>query len=997
MSSKGLCVRSRNFLNNFNIPCVRNLRRELQSIVRPPLHSQFSARNNENKKMRKLSLLLLLILLLNSAYLFSFGEPTLFYIFNVLLHVCLGVVLIIPFSIYVYTQFRGGSLTEKSKLGQTGIIGIAVGIISGSYLMIVGATTPYRWLLITHIVSVSAGILIFFIHLLRSGALLTPFLKKVSVGVLVIVMLFPIGAKVTQHYLPNATYLVKNPALPPTSMYEEGGGTTGHFFPASVETETGALIPTDFFLTSQTCAAKGCHPDIYEQWNESAHHFSSFNNQWYRKSIIYMQEVNGIQPSKWCGGCHDPAILLNGVMDTPIRENLHTPAAHAGLACTACHSIEKVKDTMGNSGYVIKYPPLHDIAASDNSIIRNLHNYLIRLDPEPHKKSFLKPFHRENTAEFCSTCHKAHLDEPVNNFRWVRGFNDYDGWQKSGVSHQGALSFYYPEKAKKCVDCHMPLVASTDAANINGRVHNHRFPAANTALPFVNQHPEQLKVVTEFLQDEVVTLDLFADGTPILINSAQGSATTESRPPQGEWQAQGTATTVTRGQNTRIDVVVRTRGVGHRFPTGTIDAFDIWLEVKATDENGKIVFWNGRIAAPDGNGPVDPSAHFYRAYMLDAHGNLINKRNAWAMRTVLYSNTIPPGAADTVRYRLEIPPDCGNILTVEAKLNYRKFNWWHTQWAYAGVRDPEDTDFQVDKGYDDGKWVWHGDTSDVAGKIKAIPNLPIIVMASAKATLQVKPDAALWYETPAKQGQIPSAKMEGRIDGTETQRSNRASEIAPTAINARERWNDYGIGLLLQGDLKAAEIAFLKVTEIEPAYLDGWVNVARCRIKEGDMQGAETMLEKAFEIQKTLPSENPHRAKVHYFYALVQEAYGNYDTAIEHLQQAAAQFPRDTRVRNELGRMHFLKRNYETALREFQKTLEVDPEDLDAHYNMMRCYRALKNPSMAAQAQKLYLRFKADESVDAITGIPRRADANVNRERQRIHEHTNSFSSFLAE
>jgi len=904
--------------------------------------------------MQKFALSVFLILLINSAYLFSFGEPTLFYIFNVLLHVGLGVVLILPFSIYVHKQYK-----RISKLGQTGIIGIAIGIISGGYLMIVGATTPYRWLLITHIVSVSVGSLLCCIYLLRDAELLTPLLRKITGGVLVVVILFPLGAKVTQHYLPNATYLVKNPVLPPTSMYEEGGGTTGHFFPASAETATGALIPTDFFLTSQTCAVKGCHPDIYEQWNESAHHFSSFNNQWYRKSIIYMQEVNGIQPSKWCGGCHDPAILLNGVMDRPIRENLHTPAAQAGLACTACHSIEKVKDTMGNSGYVIKYPPLHDIAASDNPIIRNLHNYLIRLDPEPHKRSFLKPFHRENTAEFCSTCHKAHLDEPVNNFRWVRGFNDYDQWQKSGVSHQGALSFYYPEKAKKCVDCHMPLVASTDAANIDGKVHNHRFPAANTALPFVNQHPEQLKVVTEFLQDEVVTLDLFADGTPIPINGSV-EASSEARHPSAE---------VTRGQDTRIDVVVRTRGVGHHFPTGTIDAFDIWLEVKATDENGKIVFWNGRIAAPDGNGPVDASAHFYRAYMLDAHGNVINKRNAWALRTVLYSNTIPPGAADTVRYRLDIPPDCGDILTVEAKLNYRKFNWWHTQWAYAGVRDPEDTDFQVDKGYDDGKWVWRGDTSDVAGKIKAIPNLPITVMASAKSTLKV-----------ADTIPVPSPKVAGT-----------RSVPLPKSENTRERWNDYGIGLLLQGDLKAAEVAFLKVTEIEPEYLDGWVNVARCRIKEGDMHGAEAMLEKAFEIQKTLPSKNPHRAKVHYFYALTQEVYGNYDTAIEHLQQAAAQFPRDTRVRNKLGRMHFLKRNYETALREFQKTLEVDPEDLDAHYNMMRCYRALKNPSLAAQAQKLYLRFKADESVDAITGIPRRADVNVNRERQRIHEHTNSY------
>ena len=168
--------------------------------------------------------------------------------------------------------------------------------------------------------------------------------------------------------------------------------------------------------------------------------------------------------------------------------------------------------------------------------------------------------------------------------------------------------------------------------------------------------------------------------------------------------------------------------------------------------------------------------------MLDAHGNLINKRNAWAARTVLYSNTIPPGAADTARYRLEIPTDCGNLLTVEAKLNYRKFNWWHTQWAYAGVRDPEDTDFQVDKGYDDGKWVWTGDTSDVAGKIKAIPNLPTIVMASTKATLKVA-------------GTVPVPSAE----------AGDAAPMSSQPDNIRERWNDYGIGLLLQGDLKAAE------------------------------------------------------------------------------------------------------------------------------------------------------------------------------------------------
>ena len=70
------------------------------------------------------------------------------------------------------------------------------------------------------------------------------------------------------------------------------------------------------------------------------------------------------------------------------------------------------------------------------------------------------------SSEFCSTCHKVHLDVPVNKYRWFRGFNDYDNWQASGVSGQGARSFYYPEKSSTCVDCHMPTVATNGGTPI---------------------------------------------------------------------------------------------------------------------------------------------------------------------------------------------------------------------------------------------------------------------------------------------------------------------------------------------------------------------------------------------------------------------------------------------------------------------------------------------------------------------------------------------------
>ena len=52
-----------------------------------------------------------------------------------------------------------------------------------------------------------------------------------------------------------------------------------------------------------------------------------------------------------------------------------------------------------------------------------------------------------------------------------------------------------------------------------------------------------------------------------------------------------------------------------------------------------------------------------------------------------------------------MPEACGDRITLEARLNYRKVGWWNTQWAYAGVRDPSHTDYSVGPGHDDGRWV----------------------------------------------------------------------------------------------------------------------------------------------------------------------------------------------------------------------------------------------------------------------------------------------------
>jgi hypothetical protein len=300
---------------------------------------------------------------------------------------------------------------------------------------------------------------------------------------------------------------IENPALPPLTMNGEGDGPPA-VFPSSAQVYGGEKIPSKFFMESDSC--KRCHEDIYKQWNSSAHHFSSFNNQWYRKSIEYMQDTIGTKPSKWCGGCHDPAVLYAGKMDTPIKQIVHTPEAQAGLGCMMCHSIADVKSTMGQADFYLEYPKLHELAASKNPLVRTLHDFMIKLNPEPHRRVFLKPFMKQQTAEFCSSCHKVHLDVPVNHYRWIRGFNEYDNWQASGVSGEGARSFYYPPKPQQCADCHMPLEPSNDMGNIAGKVHSHRFPGANTALPTANEDAAQLKATEDFLTSGALTVDIFA-------------------------------------------------------------------------------------------------------------------------------------------------------------------------------------------------------------------------------------------------------------------------------------------------------------------------------------------------------------------------------------------------------------------------------------------------------------------------------------------------------
>jgi Flp pilus assembly protein TadD len=923
------------------------------------------------RRFREVAAAAFVVYLANTAYITAAADATLVYVAGVIAHVAAGILLtasLVALVAWYPTTLRATLAPAAALLIPASALGV--------YLAWRGNTSDQFHLLAAHIIVAAAGTLALLAAAVRrarvAGGGWARFSRGMAAACVALIVL-PGAMRVKERVAPNRADRIRNPMIVPVSMHEEGGGPVSPFFPSSAKTSVGGTIPSNFFMDSESCGE--CHREIYEQWNGSMHHFASFNNQFYRKSIEYMQDVVGTEPSKWCAGCHDHAVFFNGRFERPIKEQIDTPEAHAGLACTSCHSITHVDSSMGNGGFTIEYPPLHELATSRNRVVRAISKVFTYLDPEPHRRSFMKPFMRQDSAEFCSTCHKVHLDVPVNKYRWMRGFNDYDSWQASGVSGQGARSFYYPERSSTCTDCHMPLVASSDPAAHQGKVHSHRFPAANTAVPFVNHDRDQLEATEKFLKSGFISVDIFAvtpadEGGTRMIRRAGGGPVAMTTFAVGEEAEHAGVPAVVRevgrvaapvdraaphvapGTTVRVDVVVRTRRIGHFFPGGTVDSFDVWLELLAHDADGRLMFWSGKVEE-EGRGPVEAGAHFYRSYLLDGEGNPINKRNAWQARSLLYTRLIPPGAADVAHFRVPIPDDAKGPITLTAKLNHRKFSHYYTQFAYAGRPRPGQSPALLSASFNSLEYLFDasGVPTNVSGRVRGtVPVLPIVTLAESSATLGVE----------VASGAEPWTPVLSKTD--------------------RERWNDWGIGLLLQGDLKGAEYAFRKVTELEPEYPDGWLNVARALIQEGQTEAAKPFIAEALRLDASL-------GRVHYFRALVQKADGDYDGALASLERVVTQFPRDRVVLNQMARLLFLKRRFADAIAIAEQVCLIDPEDVQMHYTMMLCYRALGDTAKAARAEQLFRRFKADEASQAITAIRRAISPEDNNERQPIHDH----------
>ena len=335
-----------------------------------------------------------------------------------------------------------------------------------------------------------------------------------------------------------------------------------------------------------------------------------------------------------------------------------------GLTCMSCHSIVEVKDTRGNGSYVIEEAKQYPFAFSENAVLKDLNRLLIRMEPSLHRKTFLKPLHR--TPEFCSACHKVALIPALNDYRWMRGQNHYDTWYDSGVSGRAVRSFYDPPQAKACRDCHLPPYRSDEFGNRAGQLHDHLFPAANTALPFTRGDKETEARIREFLQNKVLTVDLFAlkRGNEVLVLG--------DKPPA-----------VSPGETLDVEVVVRTRGIGHPYTNGTADSNETWVSLEGGVESGTFF----RSGALDANGRLDPACDRLELYVIDHDGQHMDRRQPQDIHVPLYNNGIGPGAARAVHYRIQVPKDAKGSIMLSAGVHYRKFSRDYTTFS-LGASSP---------------------------------------------------------------------------------------------------------------------------------------------------------------------------------------------------------------------------------------------------------------------------------------------------------------------
>lgn len=880
-----------------------------------------------------------------------------FYQYMFLAHLALGLMLVVPYLLFgvghlVSTRHRKNKRAIRIgyALFGTGVAVLATGLLltraGGLELKQPLGRSIVYWL---HVACPVAAVWLYWLHRLAGPRIQW----RIGLGYLGAVGAVVCAMLVFHSQDPRRWYATRS---------QEG---VKYFQPSRAKTATGDFVPAKTLMMDEYCLK--CHQDAYKGWFHSAHHFSSFNNPAYLASVretraVSLKRQGDVKAARFCAGCHDPVPFLSGAFDNPEYDDVNDPTAHAGITCTVCHSIHSVDSTRGNADYTLEEPIHYPFAYSENQLLQWVNNQLVKAKPSFHKKTFMKDFYR--SAEFCSTCHKVDLSKEVTHYKdFLRGQNHYDTYLLSGASGHGARSFYYPDKAKsRCADCHMPLKKSDDfgarAATAffedarEPSIHSHSFPAANTAIGHWMNSPEAVREHQEFLKGSA-RVDLFGVRERGAAGYLDGRLHAPLRPE---------VPTLKSGSSYLIEAVIRTLKLGHPLTQGTADSNEVWLEVTATS-GGRIIGHSGAI---DERGEVDRWSYFFNVFMLDRNGDRINRRNAQDIFVPLYNHQIPPGAAAVGHYALDVPRDIREPIVVEAKLLYRKFDQEYLDYVANSLK-------ATDRG--------------LPGHTRGKPyknDLPITVIASDRVEFPIETaDGSVARAGGGGHGaEQGAASVKKTGESTGDAKSKTAAEIP-----LWQRWNDYGIGLFLEGqggakgELRQAAEAFAEVEKL--GRYDGPLNLARVYNAEGRIDEAVAAIGRAAAaVDPPAPPQTIawlsgllNRQQGH-----LEAAERNFRSVLEdrtpEMVRRGFDFSRDYEVINELGNTLFeqAKRQFgpnrkaarderlRAAAAQFDKTLALDSENVVAHHGLHLVHKMLGDIERAEHHRRLHETYKPDDN-----------------------------------
>jgi hypothetical protein len=163
--------------------------------------------------------------------------------------------------------------------------------------------------------------------------------------------------------------------------------------------------------------------------------------------------------------------------------------------------------------------------------------------------------------------------------------------------------------------------------------------------------------------------------------------------------------------NRLAEIKVRVKNIraGHNLPTSLTNVRQIWLEVTARDQTGKVLMTSGEVGK---DGALPPDARLFNSEGLNR--GLHFAIDPWEVVAFSRHETIPPKGYRDVYYGLTAPE--GGEVRVEVKLRYRQADQKVAEILLAAV--PEDINLEETYG------------------LKEVPTLPVVDMVERTVTLK---------------------------------------------------------------------------------------------------------------------------------------------------------------------------------------------------------------------------------------------------------------------